>query len=97
MQSGGNTNKCKSCGSVQHRSELCKYRNAACHHCQWEGHICPVRKARLSQVQLKGRSSGQKSAKLNCCDSNTAKKLTAKLNTKRFTEFVTIKFNNCIM
>ena len=27
VQSGGNTDKWKSCGSVQHRSELCKYRS----------------------------------------------------------------------
>lgn len=70
-QSGGNTDKCKSCGSVQHRSESCRYRNATCHHCQRKGHIRPVCKARWSQVQPKGRSSGQKSAKLNSCVSNS--------------------------
>ena len=70
-QSGGNTDKCKSCGSVQHRSESCRYRNATCHHCQRKGHIRPVCKARWSQVQPKGRSSAQKSAKLNSCVSNS--------------------------
>ena len=39
------------------------------------GHIRPVCRARLSQVQLKGRSSGQKCAKLNCCDSNSNDKI----------------------
>ena len=75
VQSGGNTDKYKSCGRVQHRSELCKYRNATCYHCQRKDHICPVCGSRLSQVQLKGRSSGQKSAKLNCCDSNSDDKI----------------------
>ena len=42
VQSSGNTDKCKSCGSVQHRLELCKYRSATCHHCQRKGYIRPI-------------------------------------------------------
>ena len=44
-QSGENADKCKSCGSVQHRSESCKFRNATCHHSKRKGHIRPVCKA----------------------------------------------------
>ena len=70
-QGGQNAGKCKSCGSVQHRSESCKFRNATCHHCKRQGHIRPVRKARPSQMQLKGRSSDQTNVKLNSCESNS--------------------------
>ena len=61
--------KCKSCGSMQHGSESCRFRNATCHHCQKKGHIRPICKARLSQLQFKGRSSGKKESKVNSCDS----------------------------
>ena len=71
IQNGRNADKCKSCGSMQHRSESCKFRNATCHHCQKKGHIRPVCKARLSQIQPKGRSSNQKESKLNSCESNS--------------------------
>ena len=37
--------KCKSCGSTQHRSESCRFKNATCHHCQKKGHLRPVCKA----------------------------------------------------
>ena len=70
-QSGENADKCKTCGSVQYRSESCKFRNATCHQCKRKGHICPVCKALPSQMQLKGRSSGQKNVRLNSCESNS--------------------------
>ena len=69
--SSENRDKCKSCGSVQHRSESCKFRNATCHHCKRKGHIRPVCKALPSQMQLKGRSTGQKYVRLNSCESNS--------------------------
>ena len=68
-QSSKRADKCKSCGSMQHRSESCRFQNATCHHCQKKGHIRPVCKARLSQMQFKGRSSGKKESKVNSCDS----------------------------
>ena len=61
--------KCKSCGSMQHGSQSCRFKNATCHHCQKKGHIHPICKARLSQMQFKGRSSGKKESKANSCDS----------------------------
>ena len=70
-QSGENADKCKSCGSVQHLSESCKFRNATCHQCKRKGHIRPVCKALPSQMQLKGRSRGQKYVRLNSCESNS--------------------------
>ena len=57
-------NKCKSCGSMQHGSESCGFRNATCHHRQKKGHIRPICKARLSQLQFKGRSSGKKESEV---------------------------------
>ena len=42
--------KCKSCGSMQHGSQSCRFKNATCHHCQKKGHIHPICKARLSQM-----------------------------------------------
>ena len=54
---------------MQDRSESCTFRNATCHHCQKKGHIRPVCKARLSQMQFKGRSSSKKQSKVSCCDS----------------------------
>ncbi|XP_022796269.1 uncharacterized protein LOC111334721 [Stylophora pistillata] len=68
-QNSKRADKCKSCGSMQHRSESCRFKNATCHHCQKRGHIRPVCKARLSQMQFKGRSSGTKESKVTCCDS----------------------------
>ena len=68
-KSSKRADKCKSCGSMQHRSESCRFKNATCHHCQKKGHIRPVCKARLSQMQFKGRSSGKKETKVNSCDS----------------------------
>ena len=56
-------------GSIQHGSESCRFKNATCHHCQRKGHIHPIRKARLSQLQFKGRSSGKNESKVNSCDS----------------------------
>ena len=61
--------KCKSCGSMQHGSESCRFKNATCHHYQKKGHIRPICKARLSQMQFNGRSSGKKESKVNSCDS----------------------------
>ena len=61
--------KCKSCGSMQHGSESCRFKNATCHHCQKKGHIRPICKACLSQLQFKGRSRGKKESKVNSCDS----------------------------
>ena len=63
------TEKCKSCRSTQHGSESCRFKNATCHHCQKKGHILPMCKARFSQMQFKGRSSGKKISKVNSCDS----------------------------
>ena len=68
-QNSKRADKCRSCGSMQHRSESCRFKNATCHHCQKRGHIRPVCKARLSQMQFKRRSSGTKESKVNCCDS----------------------------
>ena len=59
-QNSKRADKGKPCGSMQHRSESCRFRSATCHHCQKKGHIRPVCKARLSQMQLKGGSSGKK-------------------------------------
>ena len=55
--------------------------NATCHHCQKKGHICPIRKARLSQMQFKGRSSSEKQSKENCCDSISNDKCVGSCNT----------------
>ena len=68
-QNSKRANKCKSCGSMQHGSESYRFKNATCHHCQKKGHIRPICKARLSQMQFKGRSSGKKESKVNSCDS----------------------------
>ena len=68
-QNSKRADKCKSCGSIQHRCESCKFQNATCHHCQKKSHIPPVCKARLSQMQFKGSSSGKKESKVNSCDS----------------------------
>ena len=54
-QNSKRADKCKSCGSMQHGSEQCRFKNVTCHHCQEKGHIRPVCKARLSQMQFKGR------------------------------------------
>ena len=45
--------KCKSCGSTQHVSDSCRFKNATCHNCRKKGHIRPIRKTRLSQLQIK--------------------------------------------
>ena len=68
-QNSKSGDKCKSCGSMQHWSESCRFRNATCHHCQRKGHIRPVCKAQLPQMQCKGGSSGKKESKVNSCDS----------------------------
>ena len=68
-QNSKRADKCKSCGSIQHLSESCRFKNATCHQYQKKGHIRPVCKARLSQMQFKGRSSGKKESKVNSCDS----------------------------
>ena len=68
-QNSKSADKCKSCGSMQHQSELCRFKNAACHHCQKKGHIWLVCKTRLSQMQFKGRSRGKKESKVNSCNS----------------------------
>ena len=60
--------KCKTCGSMQHGSESCRFKNATCHHCK-KGHIRSICKARLSQMEFKGRASGKKESKVNSCDS----------------------------
>ena len=65
-QSGENADKSKSCGNVQHRLESCKFRNATRHHCKR-----PLCKALPSQMELKGRSSGQKNVRLKSCKSNS--------------------------
>ena len=44
--------KCESCGSMQHGFESRRLKNATCHHCQKKGHIRPICKARLTQMQF---------------------------------------------
>ena len=44
-QNSKRADKCKSCGSIQHQSESCRFRNATCHHCHKKGHIRSVCKA----------------------------------------------------
>ena len=53
-QSSKSPDKCKPCGSMQDRSESCRFRNATCHHCQKRGHIRLSYKARLSQMKCVG-------------------------------------------
>ena len=53
-QSSKSPDKCKSCGSMQDRTESCRFRNATCHHCQKRGHIRPSHKAQLSQMKCVG-------------------------------------------
>ena len=44
-QNSKRADKCKACGSIQHRSESCRFKNATRHHCQKKVHIRPVCKA----------------------------------------------------
>ena len=46
--------------NVEQNSKRADSKNATCHHCQKKGHIRPICKTRLSQLQFKGRSSGKK-------------------------------------
>ena len=61
-----NASHVEACSIVQNHANY-----ATCHHCKQTGHIRPVCKALPSQMQLKGRSSGQKYVRLNSCESNS--------------------------
>lgn len=66
-QNSKRADNCKSCGSMQHGSESCRFKNGTGHHCQKKGHIRPICEPRLSPMRFKGRSSGKKESKVNSC------------------------------
>ena len=65
---GPGAEQCKACGSKPHSADVCKFKNATCHHCQRKGHICPVCKARLPESSFQRSSSSARKANMNNCE-----------------------------
>ena len=65
---GPGAEQCKACGSKAHSADVCKFKNATCHHCQRKGHIRPVCKARLPESSFQRSSSSARKANVNNCE-----------------------------
>ena len=65
---GPGAEQCKACGSKAHSADVCKFKNATCHHCQRKGHIRPVCKARLPESSFQRSSSSATKANVNNCE-----------------------------